>query len=200
VTIYERRIPLKVIRERRVVARHRSPHGFQAGDGRIENLAKTQGQNQLPNKSHPGCQIPRRNRSRARSQIRRLIHAATLFEEHLPIAQKTLEISCDPLLVQSERASWYFAGMPREDSLRRIQSCVRRGFHFFGNQSPALGFPAPPPAAIFTMRKAITMGVNARNLIALRAVVGKPPFRFAMSSTSKIVHFDACRAPRRHKK
>src|ERR1019366_274319 len=27
--------------ERRIVARHRSPHGFQAGDGRVENLAKT---------------------------------------------------------------------------------------------------------------------------------------------------------------
>jgi hypothetical protein len=34
--------------ERRVVARHRSPHGFQVGDGGIENLPKLKGQNQLP--------------------------------------------------------------------------------------------------------------------------------------------------------
>jgi hypothetical protein len=50
------------------------------------------------------------------------------------------------------------------------------------------------------MRKAITMGANALNLTALIAVVGKPAFRFVTSSTSKIVHFDACRSPRRHKK
>jgi hypothetical protein len=73
-------------------------------------------------------------------------------------------------------------------------------FIFSGTNRLLSDFPAAPPAAIFTMRKAITMGANALNLIALIAVVGKPAFRFAMSSTSKIVHFDACRSPRRHKK
>jgi hypothetical protein len=73
-------------------------------------------------------------------------------------------------------------------------------FIFSGANRPLSDFPAAPPAAIFTMRKAITMGANALNLTALIAVVGKPAFRFVMSSTSKIVHFDACRSPRRHKK
>jgi hypothetical protein len=43
-----------------------------AGDGGIENLAKTAMSKPVA-ESHPGCQIPRRNRGRARSQIRRLI-------------------------------------------------------------------------------------------------------------------------------
>jgi len=41
-----------------------------------ENLAKTARSKPVA-KSHPGCQIPRWNRSRARSQIRRLIYAVT---------------------------------------------------------------------------------------------------------------------------
>src|SRR5271157_3164609 len=60
----------------RVVASHCSPHGFQAGDGGGENLAKTARSKSVA-ESHQGCQIPRRNRGRARSQIRRLIHAVT---------------------------------------------------------------------------------------------------------------------------
>jgi hypothetical protein len=64
-------------------------------------------------------------------------------------------------------------------------------FIFSGTNRLLSDFPAAPPAAIFTMRKATTMGANALNLTALIAVVGKPAFRFAMSSTSKIVHFDA---------
>jgi hypothetical protein len=59
-------------------------------------------------------------------------------------------------------------------------------FIFSGTNRPLSDFPAAPPAAIFTMRKAITMGANALNLTALIAVVGKPAFRFVMSSTSKI--------------
>ena len=68
-TIYVCQIPLKAIRdgqashsphERRVVASHRSPHGFQAGDGGGENLAKTARSKSVA-ESHQGCQIPRRN-------------------------------------------------------------------------------------------------------------------------------------------
>ena len=73
-------------------------------------------------------------------------------------------------------------------------------FIFSGTNRLLSDFPAAPPAPIFTMRRAITMGANALNLTALIAVVGKPAFRFVTSSTSKIVHFDACRSPRRHKK
>jgi len=44
------------------------------------------------------------------------------------------------------------------------------------------------------------MGANALNLTALIAVVGKPAFPFAMSSTSKIVHCDAAIAESQKKR
>ena len=62
--------------EGRSLAGHGASHGLQAGDGRGEKLA-TAARPKSVAESRQRCNIPRRNRSRTRSQSRRLIHAVT---------------------------------------------------------------------------------------------------------------------------
>ena len=62
--------------EGRALAGHGPPHGLQAGDGGVEKLATTARTKSVA-ESRQRCNIPRRNRSRVREEIRRLIHAIT---------------------------------------------------------------------------------------------------------------------------
>ena len=62
--------------EGRALAGHGPPHGLQAGDGGVEKLATTARTKSVA-ESRERCNIPRRNRSRVREEIRRLIHAVT---------------------------------------------------------------------------------------------------------------------------
>ena len=62
--------------EGRALAGHGPPHGLQAGDGGVEKLATTARTKSVA-ESRQRCNIPRRNRSRVREEIRRLIHAVT---------------------------------------------------------------------------------------------------------------------------
>ncbi len=60
-------------------ARHRAPDGFQTGDGGVENLASLERPKSVA-ESHQRGKVRRRNRSRVRNQIRRLIHAVTQIQ------------------------------------------------------------------------------------------------------------------------
>ena len=62
--------------EGRALAGHGAPHGLQAGDGGVEKLATTARTKSVA-ESRERCNIPRRNRSRVREEIRRLIYAVT---------------------------------------------------------------------------------------------------------------------------
>ena len=62
--------------EGRAVVRHRTSDGFQTGDGSVENLATLERTKSVA-ESYQRSKVHRRNRSRVRNQIRRLIHAVT---------------------------------------------------------------------------------------------------------------------------
>jgi len=62
--------------EGRAFTGHGASDGVQAGDGRVEKLATTARPKSVA-ESRERCNIPRRNRSRVRDEIGRLIHAVT---------------------------------------------------------------------------------------------------------------------------
>lgn len=62
--------------ERRALAGHGASHGVQAGDGGVEKLAQA-ARTKAVAQDYQRCKIPRRNRNRVRSKIRRLIHPVT---------------------------------------------------------------------------------------------------------------------------
>ena len=66
----------RTVRMKSALAGHGPPHGLQTGHGGVEMLATT-ARTKSAAESRQRCNIPRRNRSRLRKEIRRLIHAVS---------------------------------------------------------------------------------------------------------------------------